>query len=443
MNQAERTEILQILGELLAFGKPAPPSNFEARYLLHFRLITPPPAEPPELRRIHELLTRLSKRLGMVNEVRRQAGRFPTVGRHTSPKAADINDLAVWLVMRAGVIGADQATTELASYVETEDEVECTPILMAGGIQLAERITLPGDIEVWPIRIALKDPAWAERFALMKPFQALTQVARSSVIFAKTVRIKHGWLDLEAAQKAQLLKPGDSPDFDYKFLFEQAVILSALLGPMPAYPILFWVCPAPNTPSDFVTLDWFRDPRMPFVPEMPPAVVRSWSELLVKMQALSDIDRERFSIPLRRLHRAAIQYMLEPVDACIDLRIALETALNDGGSKTEIAHRLAIHYARYCGSDMAERKQLFALAKKTYGGLSDVVHKGRSPSSRKERSNLMEHIGSAGGMTTFALLKILDNKKMPDWDDVELEMQERQPQNGSDNARAREGQAPK
>ena len=106
-------------------------------------------------------------------------------------------------------------------------------------------------------------------------------------------------------------------------------------------------------------------------------------------------------------------------DQLIELRIALESVLlNDDRSTGEKRHRLAIRGAWLLGVTFEERKEFFESLRAVYDYASSVIHAG-SPKEKNQRS-LPKTISDTQNLCRDAILRIAQEKKMPNWTDVML-----------------------
>ena len=106
-------------------------------------------------------------------------------------------------------------------------------------------------------------------------------------------------------------------------------------------------------------------------------------------------------------------------DQLIELRIALESVLlNDDRSTGEKRHRLAIRGAWLLGDTFEERKECFETLRAVYDYASSVIHAG-SPKEKNKRG-LPQTISDAQNFCRDAILRIAQEKTMPNWTDVML-----------------------
>ena len=110
------------------------------------------------------------------------------------------------------------------------------------------------------------------------------------------------------------------------------------------------------------------------------------------------------------------------VDKMIDLGIALESLYLSGTeSKNEIRFRFSLHAAWHLGKDKAHRENLMKEFKAIYDWRSTVVHTGKLP---KKTGNTPEEveafITNAQNLCRDSILKILEDGKFPDWNNLIL-----------------------
>lgn len=105
----------------------------------------------------------------------------------------------------------------------------------------------------------------------------------------------------------------------------------------------------------------------------------------------------------------------------VELRIALESVLlsDDRGNIGEKRHRLAIRGAWFLGTTFAERKHSFRTLKTLYDYASSVVHAG-NPKEKKSLP-LDQTISEAQRLCRETILRIANDRAIPDWTDVVLD----------------------
>ena len=111
-----------------------------------------------------------------------------------------------------------------------------------------------------------------------------------------------------------------------------------------------------------------------------------------------------------------------PVDKLIDLGIAFEALyLSETDYNREVTFRFSLHAALHLGEDLEQRKTLMQEFKKIYKWRSMVVHSGKL--SEKIMNNPEEaeaFIARAQDLCRDSILKILEDGRFPDWNDLIL-----------------------
>lgn len=147
--------------------------------------------------------------------------------------------------------------------------------------------------------------------------------------------------------------------------------------------------------------------------ELTGPLVEQALRLADKLQAVAERQRvgltfDRWMNSLRRQHYVN--------DQLIEIRIALESLYAARGTH-EASLRVAYHGARHLGRNLEERKALYKDLKAIYDTASAVIH-GRPPKNSKTARNL---VSRGQDIIRDALLKILEDGKIPDWTDLILE----------------------
>ena len=138
-------------------------------------------------------------------------------------------------------------------------------------------------------------------------------------------------------------------------------------------------------------------------------------QLRLMLNALGDTHR-KLRIALDRWRRSKRPYT-RPVDAYIDLRIALESLyLKDFTNEhsQEMRFRLALFGAWHLGADLDERRSIRKILRDAYDTASGAVHVGEVPGD--ERANLSD----AQDLCRQGILKLLLEGPPQDWGELIL-----------------------
>lgn len=107
------------------------------------------------------------------------------------------------------------------------------------------------------------------------------------------------------------------------------------------------------------------------------------------------------------------------VDKAIDLGIALESLLlHDRKPDEQIAFPFRLRGAWLLGQDGRERRNYLKLFKEIYGLRCKAVHNGRF--DKKYFDKITELLKIGDELCIRIIDWILENKKMPDWDELVL-----------------------
>ena len=136
---------------------------------------------------------------------------------------------------------------------------------------------------------------------------------------------------------------------------------------------------------------------------------------------------EKLQIPIVRWIKSKTSRARE--DKIIDLVIALEALyLSDRDVKSEYSFQLRLRAAWHLGKDQAHRKELMKDFRDIYEWRSTVVHTGKLPRKQISRNKkrpytpeeVSEFITRAQDLCRDSILKILEDGKFPDWNDLIL-----------------------
>ena len=136
--------------------------------------------------------------------------------------------------------------------------------------------------------------------------------------------------------------------------------------------------------------------------------------------------REKLQIPIDRWIKSKTSQT--EVDKMIDLGIALEALyLSESDYNREIRHRFSLHAAWHLGEKKEQRKALMKDFKAIYDWRSTVVHSGKLPEKGRGKKKkpyppeeVEKFITNAQDLCRDSILKILENGKFPDWNDLIL-----------------------
>ncbi|MDE0314980.1 MAG: HEPN domain-containing protein [Candidatus Poribacteria bacterium] len=132
---------------------------------------------------------------------------------------------------------------------------------------------------------------------------------------------------------------------------------------------------------------------------------------------------EKLKIPIGRWIKSHTSQISD--DRMIDLGIAFESLYLSGiESKNEIRFRFSLHAAWYLGEDKEHREGLMKKFKTIYDWRSKVVHTGKLPNKTKNtpftRQEINVFIKEAQDLCRDSIMKILEDGKFPDWNDLIL-----------------------
>jgi len=386
--------------------RPRPPNDFNTRGQIVQMLQNP--AVTGVLATLRPLLLSVGETLGSTPEVQAKMTLHPALADSISPDLLHPMDLAIWLYQRCASVSPQQAVEDLNAYLNAA-EVECAPMVICGGMLPSIILHLPGGLEWWPWSLVEQDHDLMETVnhsSAMAPF-VISNKPRSLFLARRRVLLR--WVSGTEATPTSF-----DLEYGYRRIFETCVCMTALIVSFPtAYPILSWFAPGNSVPFGYSYFDHFRNPRTLRYTVLDGNVLRTFPESLDKLEHFPPERKERFLVPLRRLHSANLQTLTDPVDACVDLRVALETALTIPGRR-QIKNNICNNYARYCLREGENPQTLKDEAGFVYAELSKVAHSGRCTSFiEPQDSNVFFAKGL--DMMTRVMWKALNDGGLPDW----------------------------
>ncbi|MFO0873408.1 MAG: HEPN domain-containing protein [Phycisphaerales bacterium] len=139
-----------------------------------------------------------------------------------------------------------------------------------------------------------------------------------------------------------------------------------------------------------------------------------WSELVSAYLRCDEPCRRRLAVAIHRIETGS-DFRLRPVDAAIDIGIALESMFSNDGETAEISYRLALRSALLLGTTISDRMLIRACVKKFYRERSRAVHTGYIDLSSKQ------DVITARTLAVRAVREIIRRGSIPDWAQVEIE----------------------
>ena len=113
-----------------------------------------------------------------------------------------------------------------------------------------------------------------------------------------------------------------------------------------------------------------------------------------------------------------------PIEKIIDLGIALEALYLSEGTREQLTLQFRLRASWYLGKDKEHRKRLIDEFKAIYNWRSTVVHTGKLPKKTKNthftKHEIKEFIEKAQDLCRDSIMKILEDGKFPDWNDLIL-----------------------
>ena len=132
--------------------------------------------------------------------------------------------------------------------------------------------------------------------------------------------------------------------------------------------------------------------------------------------------REKLQIPIDRWIKSKTSQTFE--DKIIDLGIALEALYLSEGTKEQLTLQFRLRAAWYLGENKEQRKALMKEFNVIYDWRSRVVHTGKLPNKIRKTAFTPEEVDAfitnAQDLCRDSIMKILENGKFPDWNDLIL-----------------------
>jgi hypothetical protein len=128
--------------------------------------------------------------------------------------------------------------------------------------------------------------------------------------------------------------------------------------------------------------------------------------------------REKIDLALNRFNQA--MQRREPGDAAIDIAIALESLVGDGGT-TELTWKVALRSALLASGNLDQRKAFHRVIRRVYELRSKVMHSGHIP--KKDLPSAPEVIRNGAAICAAVIEKVITRGRLPapeKWSDFDL-----------------------
>jgi hypothetical protein len=315
----------------------------------------------------------------------------------------ELYSLVEWLIQRGIRVGAEQAVEDLQTYLNAS-QLPCKTIEAISGLRVSSRSRFEGGIELVPWE-SLEESSTKKTIYRRSSESLIPSVPTAAV----TQQVQITKLHYKEGDKVSLPRY-DTADID------DAIRAICVIGPFAPRIIAAW-CELPEwAPSFWVGFSCaFPEGRE----------IRNdiWTDehsfaagkLLKSFFSLDAEEKTRLRVPMDRLISGLRS--VSPVDAAIDLGIALEALYLDGNNKqTELTFRLKLRIARFLESLPVQRKEIFDLVGVIYDIRSGAVHSGDIPRKFK---NSLEAIRAGFDIAARTIRKFIEEGR-PDWDSIQL-----------------------
>lgn len=333
-----------------------------------------------------------------------------------APASLETSVLYCW--RNAAVEGAETTIQRLITFCQPPAGVlPCYSAAFVSGMSPATSttITTAGDVAVHPWAGVAESPI-GQQFLRALPISERTELlARApGSLWVRRVNVPFGWTAPTQTRLQQAKRSEDRYERD----LEAMILMSLVVQPGPIAPIAHVLIPAVSCPLGGAVVRPFGprpQPSRTFYGDDMVHLLSLYSDFLHMWPSLSAGEQERFLVPLRRMRRALL-VDTPLIDVAIEFRIALEATFDDNKEISDRTFRVALHAARWLGSSLEERQAILQSVKKLYRYLSGPVHSGMAKLDNK----FAENIALSADFIVKGIEKTLRQKKLPDWQQIEL-----------------------
>lgn len=316
--------------------------------------------------------------------------------------------LALWLIKRAHVKGAEQAVKELDDYI-SNDTFEVYKVMWLNGLWVSTPIDIGDDIELINI-IHFPVESYRERF-LMKSFDLFSSLTPDSVIIGK---FEHKKIYLSQHEK---MRPENNVE-DFQYYDDLRLLLAMVredtLGVQSIGTSIVIPDNIPTINGFSYSLSNYRKPK--HAAALIDIEVKSLLNLYCSFNERTNQEKDRIRIVLNKLNEYTTYH--NHVDMAISIRLMMETLFLDESSQGELSYQLALRVSKLFGIDFDDRLDLLDKLKKIYGICSKAVHNGYL--KPKDEKKARELFPIAIKMIRRMILRLIDGEVI-DWNKIILD----------------------
>jgi len=321
--------------------------------------------------------------------------------------------LVDWLLMRASRVGAAQAVADVERYLSSND-IPYTVVAAIAGVEVSAGCELGGKVRIIPFSEV--PDSLPKRIHDHRPLDhwPLRAEPKAALILTTSLPRRH-----EPHQVAIL------GGFGIPQTLYEAALLLTMSGPSAVGIMAAWPTPAEWVPCGHLCGNfawssalWGGEPgRSRLLNNEDLDSARTLHQAYL---ALPSVRRGALEIPLRRLNQALRR--VDPVDAAVDLAVALETLFlpEYGPGRGEIGLSLRLRAARFLATGAADRQAVSKLVHGIYRIRSAGAHTGKAP-EKAEGLATSELLQRGYDLTVRALEKAIKQGLPDDWNAVLLE----------------------
>ena len=318
--------------------------------------------------------------------------------------------VAAWLVRRAVQADADTAVAELNALLNTK-EVSYLLVVALRGIQLEDSYSVGGEISLVPWE-ALPDCPLKAASMYFDPSAGIPPIPSAAI----TARAK--WPVVFGPEAEAFYEEYRPEVFRQLEALYDAIACMGLQTNLPPTPIAQFACFEESLPliSSAIATRFSVEPNYTKPSVWHTDDVTNLCDTIRAFNSRSDKEKDHLRLIASRLSSFRNGY--RPVDRCIDLGIALESAfLSDRTDSVELSYRLRLRAAIYTERDKAARRRVSDDVRDFYRFRSAAVHTG-AVDYRKLGEERFEQLLDAVGKVVAAAGRRLCKEGVPEWEDL-------------------------
>jgi len=322
----------------------------------------------------------------------------------------DYGNLASWLINHSKKTTIDQTIEHLQQYIDS-NEIPSQFVSVVMGLKVTKKCIIDDKIKIvpWNELNHSEKKEMAEKHLKNRFFPGVVNKL-SCIIHNFAFKKYHATQDFKNSNPFQGIPCNH----------QEIIHCAGLFGPIAPTIMVDYILFPDWMPTVGIDYGLFHSWETPSEYEWPEKAYEDFPKLYDKYKTLPSSAKEKIKIPLYRLNSAMKGQTI--IDQAIDSGIALEALFLSDLSKNErgeLNFKLKTRGSRYLRSSFDDRKKTYKLIGDLYEIRSQAIHSGRlKENTNKEPTGILIRKGYE--LIAETLIKIINEGKIPEWDQVLL-----------------------